>query len=104
MAKANPGLYAEMTKVNNKLIDLFLNVHDDKISEAFKEFSKMQFRLMLPMIPMFLRDIWNQGLTSDNYYLKLCGSGGGGYFLCYSPHFQEAIEHFPLTRVSFHNS
>ncbi len=34
-----------------------------------------------PMIPQKFHQLWQKGLDSDDYYLKLCGSGGGGYFL-----------------------
>jgi mevalonate kinase len=33
------------------------------------------------MIPEKFRQVWQQGIDSGVYYLKLCGSGGGGYLL-----------------------
>ena len=33
------------------------------------------------MIPDKYKDIWLKGINSNAYYLKLCGSGGGGYIL-----------------------
>jgi len=33
------------------------------------------------MIPANFHDIWQKGLETDTYYLKLCGCGDGGYFL-----------------------
>ena len=30
-----------------------------------------------------LKEIWNEGLKSDSFYMKLCGSGGGGFFLVF---------------------
>ena len=35
------------------------------------------------MIPNQLIDNWEEGLKSDLYYMKLCGSGGGGFFLLF---------------------
>ena len=32
-----------------------------------------------PMIPSGFNDIWRKGLETGSYYLKLCGSGGGGF-------------------------
>ena len=36
------------------------------------------------MIPNKFDLIWKKGLNSNEYYLKLCGSGGGGYILGFS--------------------
>jgi len=33
------------------------------------------------MIPDQYKDLWLRGLNTNSYYLKLCGSGGGGYIL-----------------------
>lgn len=33
------------------------------------------------LIPEQISDIWKEGLSKDNYFMKLCGAGGGGYFL-----------------------
>ena len=33
------------------------------------------------LIPEHMADFWRKGLSSDDYYMKLCGAGGGGYFL-----------------------
>ena len=34
-----------------------------------------------PMIPFELRELWMQGLESKDFYLKICGAGGGGFML-----------------------
>jgi mevalonate kinase len=33
------------------------------------------------MIPKNFQTIWRDGLISEEYYLKLCGAGGGGFLL-----------------------
>ena len=33
------------------------------------------------MIPDFLLEKWQDGLKSENYFLKICGAGGGGFML-----------------------
>jgi mevalonate kinase len=42
------------------------------------------------MIPKLYRDLWKEGIDTNSYYLKLCGSGGGGYILGFTKDFQEA--------------
>lgn len=43
--------------------------------------SEMQLVMFSRMITENMRDIWENGLQSGDYCLKLCGSGGGGYLL-----------------------
>ena len=41
------------------------------------------------MIPERHKDIWLEGINSNSYFLKLCGSGGGGYFLGFTQNWTE---------------
>jgi len=38
---------------------------------------------MREMIPPSLHQSWKEGLEGRDYKLKLCGAGGGGFFLKY---------------------
>jgi mevalonate kinase len=42
------------------------------------------------MIPKKFHQIWQAGIESNSYYLKLCGSGGGGYILGFTEDIQKA--------------
>ena len=42
------------------------------------------------MIPKQFHSLWKAGIESNAYYLKLCGSGGGGYILGFTEDFQAA--------------
>jgi len=46
--------------------------------------SRLQLELMPEMIPVDFRKVWQEGLESDVYKLKLCGAGGGGFLLGYT--------------------
>lgn len=41
------------------------------------------------MIPDKFKSIWQKGLESKDYYLKLCGSGGGGFLLGFTRNFEK---------------
>ncbi len=43
--------------------------------------SNLQLRYFQQMIPPQLLPLWQQGLDTGVFYLKLLGAGGGGYFL-----------------------
>ena len=42
------------------------------------------------MIPQQFHEIWQKGLETNDYYLKLCGSGGGGYILGFTQDLEKA--------------
>ena len=42
-----------------------------------------------PMIPKEYRELWRKGIETNTYYLKLCGSGGGGYILGFTKNFEK---------------
>ena len=46
-----------------------------------KQLSQIVLSHFKPMIPSQFHDLWKRGIESNDYYLKLCGSGGGGYIL-----------------------
>jgi mevalonate kinase len=52
--------------------------------EDYRKISELQLRHFQSMIPGNIMELWETGLRSHDYYLKLCGSGGGGYFLGFS--------------------
>lgn len=49
-----------------------------------KTLSHFQFEHFKDMIPESVKPVWKHGLDTDEYYFKLCGAGGGGYFLVYT--------------------
>ena len=42
------------------------------------------------MIPESIKHVWQKGLETDNFYLKLCGSGGGGFLLGFTADYEKA--------------
>jgi mevalonate kinase len=42
------------------------------------------------MIPKKFHKLWASGIESNDYYLKLCGSGGGGYILGFTENIEKA--------------
>jgi len=54
------------------------------------------------MIPEQFHSIWQKGIDTNDYYLKLCGSGGGGYILGFTENFekaQDSLKEFKLEVV-----
>jgi mevalonate kinase len=68
-------------KYNDASIDAFLKNEGKSLLKNVKSLSKVLYENFQPMIPKLYRDLWKEGIDTNSYYLKLCGSGGGGYIL-----------------------
>lgn len=73
-------------------IDDFLRGNVTSLFGNVKKLSKVVLTNFKPMIPPAFHKIWEQGITTNDYYLKLCGSGGGGYILGFTEDFEKAKE------------
>ena len=49
-----------------------------------KSLSTLVLRNFKPMIPLNFTG-YGKGIETNAYYLKLCGSGGGGYLMGFTP-------------------
>lgn len=76
--------------INDNCIEHFLCGDVDRLYEDFKELSDFQFRHFAPMIPKLCVDIWENGINGEDYFLKLCGAGGGGFLLGMTKDFDKA--------------
>lgn len=58
----------------------------------FARISEFQLEKFGDLIPSSIRRIWDQGLRTGTHALKLCGSGGGGFFLGFSDRWNDWLE------------
>lgn len=75
-------------KISNELIPLTNSsihkiIHGDLLGffDGLYDLSAFQYKYFKEMIPADFYKIWRQGLETGEFYLKLCGSGGGGFLL-----------------------
>jgi mevalonate kinase len=80
----------QFVKYNDACIEAFLNGEISGLFKNLKKLSRWVFTHFNPMIPEHLHSLWLQGLETNQFYLKLCGSGGGGFILGFSPDFDKA--------------
>ena len=66
----------------NQCIDHLIN-NSKLFRDSVKELSNNTLHNFQEMIPEKLKNKWKEGIKNDSYYMKLCGSGGGGFFLAY---------------------
>ena len=82
----------EFISFTNSCVQDFLDSNFNSLSINFKKLSRFTFDNFKMMIPNKFDLIWKNGLKSNKYYLKLCGSGGGGYILGFSLNIDEVKE------------
>lgn len=82
----------QLKKYNDECIQAFLKGHYKPLFGSLKHLSKLLLRHFQPMIPPVFHKLWKEGIESNAYYLKLCGSGGGGFILGFTQNFETAKE------------
>ncbi len=83
-------LQKEFTKYNDACIEAFVKGDVNPLFTNLKNLSTWAFVHFKPMIPNRLMRAWEHGIKTNSYYLKLCGSGGGGYVLGFTRDFEKA--------------
>ena len=79
-------------KHTNLCVDDFLKGDLKSLFDNTKKLSKIVLDNFKPMIPKEFHNVWQSGIENNSYFLKLCGSGGGGYILGFTENFKEAKE------------
>ena len=80
----------QFIKHTDACVEDFLKGDINSLFRNTKQLSKVVLNHFKPMIPKQFHTIWKAGIESNAYYLKLCGSGGGGYILGFTEDFQTA--------------
>lgn len=79
----------DFAKYTDACIDDFLHGNIKSLFGNVKHLSKVVLDNFKPMIPTAFHKVWQKGIDSNDYYLKLCGSGGGGYILGFTENFEK---------------
>jgi mevalonate kinase len=80
----------QFTKYNDACIKSFLKGDIKPLFRNLKQLSNLLLENFTPMIPARFHEMWKKGIDSNAYYLKLCGSGGGGFILGFTRDFDQA--------------
>ena len=82
----------EYLAINNKLIEVLLGTREADPALVLRALSDYQFNHFRRMIPDKVIDLWIDGQVTNEYYLKLNGSGGGFMLGITHLHFRESLE------------
>ena len=83
-------LKEEFIKYTDACIDDFLKGRFKSLFGNIKNLSSVVLNHFKPMIPQEFHTLWKQGIDTGDYFLKLCGSGGGGYILGFTEDLEKA--------------
>jgi mevalonate kinase len=86
----NRVIREDFIRITDSCVDNFLAGDFKSLFFDIKNLSKVVLENFKPMIPQNFHKIWAKGIESNDYFLKLCGSGGGGYILGFSQDFEKA--------------
>ncbi|MDA9844159.1 mevalonate kinase [Flavobacteriaceae bacterium] len=92
----------QFIKRSDACVEDFLKGNIGSLFKNIKSLSALVLNNFQPMIPDAFHQLWQQGIETNDYYLKLCGSGGGGFILGFAQDFdkaKKALEKYPLEVV-----
>lgn len=82
----------QFVKHTDACVEDFLQGDMKSLFGNLKQLSKVVLDNFKPMIPRKFHELWQHGIETNAYYLKLCGSGGGGYMLGFTEDIEKAQE------------
>jgi mevalonate kinase len=83
-------LKEQFIKHTDACVEDFLKGDIKSLFKNTKRLSKVVLNNFKPMIPQQFHELWKKGIETNEYYLKLCGSGGGGYILGFTEDIDKA--------------
>ena len=83
-------LKSQFIKYTDACVENFLGGDMKSLFANTKQLSKVVLNNFKPMIPEQFHGVWQHGIDTNDYYLKLCGSGGGGYILGFTLDLEKA--------------
>ena len=83
-------LKTQFVKYTDACVENFLGGDMKSLFANTKQLSKVVLNNFKPMIPEAFHGVWQHGIDTNDYYLKLCGSGGGGYILGFTQDLEKA--------------
>ncbi len=92
-------IHDELVHYTNESIYSFL---EEKPASLYKNLNKLiqfQLREMEYFIPSSFQKIVREGIKNGDYFLKICGAGGGGFMLGFTDNWQktnEDLRHFAI--------
>ena len=89
----------DFVSIINDTITNFLECNYEVFEKNFIDLSKKTLTNFQEMLPDNFKKLWIDGIENEEYYLKLCGSGGGGYLIGFTRNLKTIEKHFPAKKI-----
>lgn len=90
----NNRYFEPLFELNNRIISNFIKNKEEEVFCLFKKISNIQYHAFEEMIVPKLKESWKKSLSQGDISIKLCGAGGGGYYLIMKEKQNKQIEIF----------
>lgn len=70
-----------LANYNLQAIEAIISGNQTEVQTHFYNISKLQYTHLTHLITPNLKDDWKKGLDTGENMIKICGAGGGGYYL-----------------------
>ncbi|MFO8053810.1 MAG: hypothetical protein R6U19_01420 [Bacteroidales bacterium] len=91
----------ELNRIVNAAINSLISTDTSLFFQKLKILSAYQYHYFSAMIPRVWKGLWKQGLETGDFFLKLCGSGGGGFLLGFTDNFQKLEEVNKKAKINY---
>lgn len=92
----------KLSALNNLAIKAYLSDDRQSLFQTLHEISLFQSEYFKEMIPESCIEIWQKGLDSTDFKIKLCGAGGGGFLLGMTNNYEKtkgSVSHFNIIKA-----
>ncbi|MEE9437925.1 MAG: hypothetical protein V3V14_02925 [Saprospiraceae bacterium] len=72
-----------ISEINDLIIDNYLSQDIENLEKYIQQLSQLQYETLKMLIPPHFYDLWENGITTKSYSLKLNGAGGGGFLMLF---------------------
>ncbi len=72
---------AELLPAHEATVQAWLNADGNNFWQNLRRVSRFQFEHFYPMIPTTVKNFWQNNLDNEDFIMKICGAGGGGFML-----------------------
>lgn len=74
-------LQSELLPAHEAMVQSWLDAAPETFWQNLKKVSRFQLEHFEPMVPATVRAFWQKNLDNEDFTLKICGAGGGGFVL-----------------------
>lgn len=90
-----------LNSITNNAIHSLISEDTSNFFNHLKTLSEYQYKHFSSMIPDDYKELWKQGIDEGEFYLKLCGLGGGSFLLGFTPDYNRVQKIFTELNVNY---